>query len=126
MEHLRRVTALGQGGLTRERAGFEVRDVHSSHYGRICPIQTPEGSNIGLVVHLAVYARLNEFGFLETPYRKVVKGKVTNEVVYLNALDESKYNIALKRGETRPENRRNIGKRGGSQGYVPAGSGGKK
>ena len=63
MEHLRRVTALGQGGLTRERAGFEVRDVHSSHYGRICPIQTPEGSNIGLVVHLAVYARLNEFGF---------------------------------------------------------------
>jgi len=94
MEHLRRVTALGQGGLTRERAGFEVRDVHSSHYGRICPIQTPEGANIGLVVHLAVYARLNEFGILETPYRKVVNGKVTNEVVYLNALDESNYNIA--------------------------------
>ena len=94
MEHLRRVTALGQGGLTRERAGFEVRDVHSSHYGRICPIQTPEGPNIGLVVHLAVYARLNEFGILETPYRKVAKGKVTNEVVYLNALDESNYNIA--------------------------------
>jgi len=94
MEHLRRVTALGQGGLTRERAGFEVRDVHSSHYGRICPIQTPEGANIGLVVHLAVYARLNEFGILETPYRKVMKGKVTSEVVYLNALDESNYNIA--------------------------------
>lgn len=94
MEHLRRLSALGPGGLTRERAGFEVRDVHSSHYGRICPIQTPEGPNIGLVVHLAVYARLNEFGILETPYRKVVNGKVTNEVVYLNALDESKYNIA--------------------------------
>ena len=75
MEHLRRVTALGQGGLDRQRAGFEVRDVHSSHYGRICPIQTPEGPNIGLVVHLAVYARLNEFGILETPYRKVAKEK---------------------------------------------------
>ena len=94
MEHLRRLSALGQGGLTRERAGFEVRDVHSSHYGRICPIQTPEGPNIGLVVHLAVYAKINEFGFLETPYRKVVNGKVTNEIIYLNALDESKYNIA--------------------------------
>ena len=94
MEHLRRLSALGQGGLTRERAGFEVRDVHSSHYGRICPIQTPEGPNIGLVVHLAVYARINEFGFLETPYRKVTNGKVTNDILYLNALDESKYNIA--------------------------------
>ena len=94
MEHLRRLSALGQGGLTRQRAGFEVRDVHSSHYGRICPIQTPEGPNIGLVVHLAVYAKINEFGFLETPYRKVANGKVTNEVIYLNALDESKYNIA--------------------------------
>ena len=71
-----------------------MRDVHSSHYGRICPIQTPEGPNIGLVVHLAVYARINEFGFLETPYRKVMNGKVTNDVLYLNALDESKYNIA--------------------------------
>ena len=94
MEHLRTLSALGPGGLTRERAGFEVRDVHPSHYGRICPIQTPEGPNIGLVVHLAVYARLNEFGILETPYRKVIKGKVTSEVVYLNAFDESKYNIA--------------------------------
>lgn len=94
LEHLRRLSALGPGGLTRERAGFEVRDVHSSHYGRICPIETPEGPNIGLVIHLAVHARLNEYGILETPYRKVEKGKVTKEIVYLNALDESKYNIA--------------------------------
>ncbi len=94
LEHLRRLSALGPGGLTRERAGFEVRDVHSSHYGRICPIETPEGPNIGLVIHLAVHARLNEYGILETSYRKVEKGKITNEIVYLNALDESKYNIA--------------------------------
>lgn len=94
LEHLRRLSALGPGGLNRERAGFEVRDVHSSHYGRICPIQTPEGPNIGLVVHLSVHARLNEFGILETPYRKVENGKVTKEIVYLNALDEAKYNIA--------------------------------
>lgn len=94
LEHLRRLSALGPGGLTRERAGFEVRDVHSSHYGRICPIETPEGPNVGLVIHLAAYARLNEYGILETPYRKVVKGKITNEIVYLNALDESNYNIA--------------------------------
>ncbi|RJQ31542.1 DNA-directed RNA polymerase subunit beta [Candidatus Parcubacteria bacterium] len=106
MEHLRRLSALGPGGLTRERAGFEVRDVHPSHYGRICPIQTPEGPNIGLVVHLAIHARLNEFGILETPYRKVKDGKVTDEIAYLNALDESRYNIAhaevkidLKTGE---------------------------
>jgi DNA-directed RNA polymerase subunit beta len=94
LEHLRRLTALGPGGLTRERAGFEVRDVHPSHYGRICPIETPEGSNIGLVLHLSVYARLNEYGILETPYRRVKNGKVTNEIVYLDALNESNYNIA--------------------------------
>ncbi|PJE73739.1 MAG: DNA-directed RNA polymerase subunit beta [Candidatus Terrybacteria bacterium CG10_big_fil_rev_8_21_14_0_10_41_10] len=94
LEHLRRLSALGPGGLNRERAGFEVRDVHPSHYGRICPIQTPEGPNVGLVVHLAIYAKINEFGIIETPYRKVVDGKVTNEVVYLSALDELKYNIA--------------------------------
>lgn len=94
LEHLRRLTALGPGGLTRERAGFEVRDVHSSHYGRICPIHTPEGTNIGLVVYLSAYARLNEYGFLETPYRKVKNAKVTDEIIYLDALDEAKYNIA--------------------------------
>ena len=81
--HKRRVSALGPGGLTRERAGFEVRDVHPTHYGRVCPIETPEGPNIGLINSLAVYARTNEYGFLETPYRKVVNGKVTDEVVYL-------------------------------------------
>lgn len=94
IEHLRRLTAMGPSGLTRERAGFEVRDVHSSHYGRICPIATPEGQNIGLVVHLSIYARLNEYGILETPYRKVKDGKVTDEIVYMNALEEPRYNIA--------------------------------
>ncbi|PIR57713.1 MAG: DNA-directed RNA polymerase subunit beta [Parcubacteria group bacterium CG10_big_fil_rev_8_21_14_0_10_38_31] len=94
VEHLRRLSALGPGGLTRERAGLDVRDVHTSHYGRICPIQTPEGPNIGLVVNLSSYAKLNEYGIVETPYRKVVKGKITTEIVYLNAHDESKYNIA--------------------------------
>jgi DNA-directed RNA polymerase subunit beta len=94
LEHKRRLSAMGPGGLTRERAGFEVRDVHSSHYGRICPIQTPEGPNIGLVGHLTTYARLNEYGFIETPYRKVEKGRVTNKIVYLNAYEEEKYNIA--------------------------------
>lgn len=94
LEHKRRISAMGPGGLTRERAGFEVRDVHRSHYGRICPIQTPEGSNIGLVGHLAIYARINEFGFLETPYMKVEKGKITNKLEYLNAYQEEKYNIA--------------------------------
>ena len=93
LEHLRRLSALGPGGLSRGRAGFEVRDVHSSHYGRICPIETPEGPNIGLVMHLATYARLNKYGILETPYRKVVKGVITDEIAYLNALDEGKYNI---------------------------------
>jgi DNA-directed RNA polymerase subunit beta len=94
LEHKRRLSAMGPGGLTRERAGFEVRDVHSSCYGRICPIETPEGQNIGLINHLANYSRLNEFGFLETPYLKVKNGKVSSEVVWLNALDEEKYKIA--------------------------------
>ncbi|HEY4499800.1 MAG TPA: DNA-directed RNA polymerase subunit beta [Candidatus Paceibacterota bacterium] len=94
LEHKRRISAMGPGGLTRERAGFEVRDVHRSHYGRICPIETPEGANIGLVNHLANYARVNELGFLETPYVVVEKGKVTDKVVWLNALEEEKYKIA--------------------------------
>ena len=94
LEHKRRLSATGPGGLTRERAGFEVRDVQPSHYGRICPIQTPEGPNIGLVNHLAAYARLNSYGFIETPYFKVENNKVTNKIVYLNAFEEEKYNIA--------------------------------
>ncbi len=94
LEHKRRLSAMGPGGLTRERAGFEVRDVHSSHYGRICPIQTPEGPNIGLVGHLAIYSRVNEYGFLETPYRKVVNGRVTDEVEYLDAMEEEESIIA--------------------------------
>ncbi|MBC6943527.1 MAG: DNA-directed RNA polymerase subunit beta [Xanthomonadales bacterium] len=92
--HKRRVSALGPGGLTRERAGFEVRDVHPTHYGRVCTIETPEGPNIGLINSLAVYARTNEYGFLETPYRKVDGGKVTNKVEYLSAIDEGEYVIA--------------------------------
>lgn len=94
LEHKRRLSATGPGGLTRERAGFEVRDVQPSHYGRICPIQTPEGPNIGLVGHLATYARLNEFGFLETPYLKVKGSMVTGEIEYLNAHQEERMNIA--------------------------------
>ena len=92
--HKRRVSALGPGGLTRERAGFEVRDVHPTHYGRVCPIETPEGPNIGLINSLAVYARTNKYGFLETPYRKVKNGKVTNDVEYLSAIEEGQYVIA--------------------------------
>ena len=92
--HKRRISALGPGGLTRERAGFEVRDVHPTHYGRVCPIETPEGPNIGLINSLAIYARTNEYGFLETPYRKVHKGKVTDEIEYLSAIEESDYVIA--------------------------------
>ena len=92
--HKRRVSALGPGGLTRERAGFEVRDVHPTHYGRVCPIETPEGPNIGLINSLSVYARTNHYGFLETPYRKVINGKVTDEVDYLSAIDEGQYSIA--------------------------------
>ena len=95
----RRVSALGPGGLTRERAGFEVRDVHPTHYGRICPIETPEGPNIGLINSLAAYARTNQYGFLETPYRKVVDGKATTEVVYLSAIDEAEYVIAQANSE---------------------------
>src|SRR3989344_5242196 len=94
LEHLRRLTAMGPGGLTKERAGFEVRDVHPSHYGRICPIQTPEGPNIGLVVHLSSFARINDLGILETPYARVNKGVITKEIIYMNAFEEAKYNIA--------------------------------
>ncbi len=92
--HKRRISALGPGGLTRERAGFEVRDVHPTHYGRVCPIETPEGPNIGLINSLALYARLNEYGFLETPYRRVKDRKVTNQIDYLSAIEEGKYTIA--------------------------------
>jgi len=94
LEHKRRISAMGPGGLTRERAGFEVRDVHTSHYGRICPIETPEGPNIGLVVHLTSYSRVNELGFIETPYVKVKNSKITGEIIWLNAFDEEKYVIA--------------------------------
>ncbi|MBU6415343.1 DNA-directed RNA polymerase subunit beta, partial [Patescibacteria group bacterium] len=94
LEHRRRLSALGPGGLARERAGFEVRDVHTSHYGRICPIQTPEGQNIGLVGHLAGYARINDLGLIETPYRKVERGRVTQEVLFMDASAESKFIIA--------------------------------
>jgi DNA-directed RNA polymerase subunit beta len=92
--HKRRLSALGPGGLTRERAGFEVRDVHPTHYGRICPIETPEGPNIGLIASLSTYARVDRYGFIETPYRKVVKGRVTDTISFLTALDEEKYSIA--------------------------------
>lgn len=92
--HKRRLSALGPGGLSRDRAGFEVRDVHPTHYGRICPIETPEGQNIGLINSMATYARVNKYGFIESPYRKVVNGKVTTEVVYLSAIEEGKYKIA--------------------------------
>jgi DNA-directed RNA polymerase subunit beta len=92
--HKRRLSALGPGGLTRERAGFEVRDVHPTHYGRICPIETPEGPNIGLINSLATYARVNKYGFVETPYRKVKDGRVSDEVQYLSAMEESRYTVA--------------------------------
>jgi DNA-directed RNA polymerase subunit beta len=97
--HKRRVSALGPGGLTRERAGFEVRDVHTTHYGRICPIETPEGPNIGLINSLACYAKINKYGFIESPYRKVESGRLTNEVQYLSALDEARYTIAQANSE---------------------------
>jgi len=97
--HKRRVSALGPGGLTRERAGFEVRDVHPTHYGRICPIETPEGPNIGLINSLASFSRVNKYGFIETPYRKVVDHKVTNDVVYLSAMEEAKHTIAQANAE---------------------------
>jgi len=97
--HKRRISALGPGGLTRERAGFEVRDVHPTHYGRLCPIETPEGPNIGLINSLALYARINNYGFIETPYRQVVKGKATDEVKYLSAIEEGKFTIAQANAE---------------------------
>ena len=92
--HKRRVSALGPGGLTRERAGFEVRDVHPTHYGRVCPIETPEGPNIGLINSLSVYARTNQYGFLETPYRRVEDGRVTDQIDYLSAIEEGEFAIA--------------------------------
>src|SRR5205807_3756796 len=92
--HKRRVSALGPGGLTRERAGFEVRDVHPTNYGRVCPIETPEGPNIGLINSLSVYARTNQYGFLETPYRRVKDARVTDEIVFLSAIEEGQYVIA--------------------------------
>ncbi|GFP26176.1 DNA-directed RNA polymerase subunit beta, partial [Candidatus Hakubella thermalkaliphila] len=94
LTHKRRLSALGPGGLSRERAGFEVRDVNPSHYGRMCPIETPEGPNIGLIGSLATYARVNQFGFIETPYRRVDTGIVTDEIVYLAADEEDEYIIA--------------------------------
>jgi DNA-directed RNA polymerase subunit beta len=103
--HKRRVSALGPGGLTRDRAGFEVRDVHPTHYGRVCPIETPEGPNIGLINSLACYARTNRFGFIEVPYRKVVKGVVTNEVEYLSAMEEAKHTIAQASAEMDKNNK---------------------
>ncbi|NLF23680.1 MAG: DNA-directed RNA polymerase subunit beta, partial [Lentisphaerae bacterium] len=104
LAHKRRLSALGPGGLSRERAGFEVRDVHSSHYGRICPIETPEGPNIGLISSLGLYARINDFGFIESPYRRVVGGKVTDEVVYMTADQEEQYVIAQANSELNPDN----------------------
>ena len=97
--HKRRLSALGPGGLTRERAGFEVRDVHPTHYGRICPIETPEGPNIGLINSLATFARVNKYGFIESPYRKIIDGKVTMDVVYLSAMEEAKYYVAQANSE---------------------------
>ncbi|MEQ1667710.1 MAG: DNA-directed RNA polymerase subunit beta, partial [Sulfuriferula sp.] len=103
--HKRRVSALGPGGLTRERAGFEVRDVHPTHYGRVCPIETPEGPNIGLINSLALYAKTNKYGFLETPYRKVINSQVTDQIDYLSAIEEGKYVIAQANAEMDAEGR---------------------
>jgi DNA-directed RNA polymerase subunit beta len=103
--HKRRLSALGPGGLTRERAGFEVRDVHPTHYGRICPIETPEGPNIGLINSLATYARVNQYGFIEAPYRKVIDGHVTDEVLYLSAMEEGRYTVAQANSELDGQNR---------------------
>ena len=102
LTHRRRLSALGPGGLSRERAGFEVRDVHFSHYGRMCPIETPEGPNIGLIGYLSSYARVNEFGFLETPYRKVIDGKVTDEIQFLTADEEEEYVVAQANAKLQP------------------------
>ncbi len=101
--HKRRVSALGPGGLTRERAGFEVRDVHPTHYGRICPIETPEGPNIGLINSLATYCRVNKFGYIESPYKKVINGKVTSEIKYLSAIEEEKFTIAQANSELKKD-----------------------
>src|SRR5438477_3026031 len=101
--HKRLLSALGPGGLTRERAGFEVRDVHPTHYGRICPIETPEGPNIGLINSLSTFARVNKYGFIETPYRKVIDGKVTGDVIYLSAMEEQKHTVAQASAETNPD-----------------------
>ncbi len=103
LTHKRRLNALGPGGLSRDRAGFEVRDVHYTHYGRMCPIETPEGPNIGLIVSLANYTRVNEYGFLETPYRKVKNGRVTNDIEYLSAMDEERYYIAQANAVVSPK-----------------------
>ncbi len=103
--HKRRLSALGPGGLTRERAGFEVRDVHPTHYGRICPIETPEGPNIGLINSLATFARVNKYGFVETPYRKVKDGRVTDEVIYLSAMEEARYTVAQANASIDPKGR---------------------
>jgi DNA-directed RNA polymerase subunit beta len=101
--HKRRLSALGPGGLTRERAGFEVRDVHPTHYGRICPIETPEGPNIGLINSLATYARVNQYGFIESPYRKVANSRVSDEVIYLSAMEEGRYTVAQANAEIDPK-----------------------
>src|SRR5660397_61948 len=103
LTHRRRLSALGAGGLTRERAPIEVRDVHPTHYGRMCPIETPEGPNIGLIGSLSSYATVNEFGFIQTPYRRVEAGRVTNEIVYLDASEEDKYVIAQANAEFNPQ-----------------------
>src|SRR4026208_2322372 len=103
--HKRRLSALGPGGLTRERAGFEVRDVHPTHYGRMCPIETPEGPNIGLINSLASFARVNKYGFIETPFRRARDGKVTDEVMYLSAMEEAKYTIAQANAPLDPKGR---------------------
>ncbi len=102
--HKRRLSALGPGGLTRERAGFEVRDVHPTHYGRICPIETPEGPNIGLINSLATFARVNKYGFIEGPYRRVENGNVTDEVIYMSAMEESKYTVAQANSDLTDKN----------------------
>ena len=116
LTHKRRLSALGPGGLSRERAGFEVRDVHPSHYGRMCPIETPEGPNIGLIGSLASYGRINAFGFVETPYRKVVDGKVTDQIDYLTADEEDRY---VKAQANTPLNARRHVRRGRASWSVP-------
>ena len=124
LTHKRRLSALGPGGLSRERAGFEVRDVHPSHYGRMCPIETPEGPNIGLIGSLSSYARVNAFGFVETPYRKVVDGKVTDQIDYLTADEEDRHVIAQantpveRRRRRSPSNRVLVRRKGGEVDHI--------